>query len=161
MIRILTLGIVCLTGIGGVTAVKNLPSRTPAAEVVVGDVVYPVAVNTKADRLPVPVETSPVVNKSEPEAPTADLASKQPDVANTQPPQEQSPPQIEDKPSIRKSISPPQRDRSAKRFRARRHAVSSRSQARAPASGQIEAARTCSSGGLDSVLRKLDLKPAC
>src|SRR5215831_17103106 len=90
MIRILTLGIVCLTGIGGVTAVKNLPSRTPAAEVVVADVVYPVALNTKADRLAVvPVETSPAVNESEAAAPTADLASTQPpapsvDLASTQ-----------------------------------------------------------------------------
>src|SRR5262245_53845307 len=77
MIRIFTLGIACLTGIGGVTAVKNLPSRTPAAEVVVADVVYPVAVGTRADRLPVSVETSPTVNESEPAAPTAELAITQ------------------------------------------------------------------------------------
>jgi hypothetical protein len=178
MIRIFTLGIVCLTGIGGVAAVKNLPSRTPADEVV-ADVAYPVAVGTRADRLPVSVETSPAVNESEPAAPTAELAITQPlppsvdlastqhpppsaDLAGTQPLHEQKqPPQIEDKPSIRKSMSPPQQSRSAQRFKARQHALSSRAQARAPAAAQVEAAKICSSDGWDNLLRKLDLKPAC
>lgn len=153
MIRIVVLGVACLAGVGAIAAAakKSAPPSAP-------ELVMPIVAGNKADRLPFAIKL---------DTPTA---VESVDVAYVQPGEEEQahlPP-----PAPKQAALPPRRDFTPRHWHdphdLRAKAANKRGDStKGPRKGaadqplkQVEAKR-CRADGLDPLLRKLNLSPAC
>ena len=153
MIRTVALGFICLTGLGAIAAAAMKTTPPPP------QVVMPVVSGNKADRLPL------TINEDKP------TDAEKVDVVYVQPSQEgqASPPsRISEEPAPTRHPDINSRhwqDRHHVKAKTERRTASSTTLAKTrsvdPSPAQISELKECRSDGLDPLLRKLNLSPAC
>lgn len=149
MIKLVVLGLVCVAGVGAIAAATSKPSSVPTPSVV-----YPSVAGTKADRLSLvsPQDIPPTVEK-------VALAS----MPTSEPP---APPQLRPK-EVAKAKAPefiPRHwhDPSDARVSAKKPKTEpSRSASKDGSANKLADAQGCRADGVSSMLRKLNLQPAC
>jgi hypothetical protein len=159
VIRTVALTLICLAGLGAIAgaAIRSTP---PLPETV-----RPVVAGNKADRLPL------VVNEDVPKgAEKIDTAYVQPVGEDQSSPPAETPPLATPAPPDSVKVDEPHSAKATKTHKFRRSVSRSRrmasadhspKQVSAPPPNQISELKECSSGGLNPLLRKLNLSPPC
>lgn len=158
MIRTVALGVICLAGLGAITAAAKKPAPSPLPT----EVVFPVVASNKADRLPVISNQETLIEADKVNAVYVPPTEEQ-QVVSSQPPP----------PPAKEAVSPsapdfvPRHWHDPHEVKARptkpTASVTTRSKKRSAdrPNDQVRDIKDCRSDGLQPLLRKLNLTPPC